>query len=151
MDILERFGKRKRGGGGGLLIETLSVCLLSVFIEAIYMVFELFQLKTLIGNVILMTTTDLWNQSPWLINTCFCVLDNIAWIIQRYTSGIKLQGKNFLCYGNRKMFLSDITWERENCASVSHTFLKSTSLKSLMRTFGKLSNIVHMVKLKSFF
>ena len=61
MDILERFGKRKRGGGGGggVQIETLSVCLLSVFIEAIYMVFELFQLKTLIGNVILMTTTDL--------------------------------------------------------------------------------------------
>ena len=41
---------------GGLLIETLSVCLLSAFIEVIYIVFELFQLKTLVGNVVLMTT-----------------------------------------------------------------------------------------------
>ena len=41
---------------GELLIETLSVCLLSAFIEVIYIVFELFQLKTLVGNVVLMTT-----------------------------------------------------------------------------------------------
>ena len=149
MDILERFGKRERGVANWNPFSLLVICFHWSYLHRFW-TFSIEDFSWKCGsndNQI----ADFWNQSPWLINTCFCVLDNIAWIIQRCTSGIKLQGKNFLCYGNRKMFLSDITWKRENCTSFSHTFLKSTSLKSLMRTFGRLSNIVHMVKPKSFF
>ena len=71
--------------------------------------------------------------------------------MQHCTLDIRLQGKVFLCYGNRKMFLSNLTPKREICTSIFLIFLKNTSLKSLMRTFGRFSTINHVVKLKSFF